>query len=52
LGYLSAVTTYKFEITAIDRAKADWNQLPEGVIRDSHGKLHYIQKEGWESNNL
>ena len=28
----------------VDRTIADWNRLPEEVIRDSHGKWHIFRK--------
>ena len=28
----------------VNRTTADWNQLPEGVIRKSHGKPHIFRK--------
>ena len=28
----------------VNRTIADWNQLPEEVIRDSHGKPHIFRK--------
>jgi len=29
----------------------DWNQLPEGAIGTSHGKMRIFQNEGYESEN-
>ena len=28
----------------VNRTTADWNQLPEEVIKDSHGKSHIFRK--------